>query len=153
MKTERFSYLYLLFGVWCGFLVGSTVGQETALIVRRMLFALAILFIAFSWRWIERRAHQKHLESWEEIKAAGKWKFVLTQYLLFRGGVLFALVVLPALTTLQLHGTIIAIMALSAGLLGAILVFFGLEEWNECKQEEEILLLRQTGEFIVSQQN
>ena len=64
-------------------------------------------------------------ESWEEIKAAGKWKFVLTQYLLFRGGVLFALVVLPALTTLQFHGTIIAIMALSAGVLGAILVFFG----------------------------
>lgn len=153
MKSERFSYLYLLFGAWGGFLIGSTIGQEAALIARRMLIAVAILFIAFSWRRIEHRAHLKHLENWDEIKAAGKWKFVLTQYLLFRGGVLFALVVLPALTTLQFHGTVIAIMAVSAVLLAAILLFFGIEEWKECAQEEEILLLRQTGEFIVSQQN
>jgi hypothetical protein len=153
MKTERFGYLYLLFGGLCGFLLGSTIGEESAIMVRRMLFAALILFIAFSWRGIEARAHQKHLEHWDDLELGGKWRFILAHYLMFRGFVFFLLLVAPAITSMHFSGAALGMLAFAGSLLVAILLYLGNEEWNECSQEMEILALRQTGEYITSQQN
>lgn len=153
MRSERFDYLYLLFGMLCGFLLGSTLEQEWAVITRRMLFAGAILFIAFFWRRIESKAHNRHLEQWDEIEARGKWRFIVTRYVLARGAVFVVLLIGPALTTLQFSAPAISILTFAGSLLIAILLFLGHEEWKDCEVEMEILALRQTGEFIASKQN
>jgi hypothetical protein len=153
MKIERFDYLYMLFGVLCGFLLGSSVGQESAGVVRRMLFASAIFFVAFYWRKIESKAHSQHLQQWDELEERGKWRFIVTRYLLARGAVLSVLLYGPALSTIRFSGVVLAILAFSGSLLIAILLWLGHEEWNDCDQEMQILALRQTGEFITSTQN
>jgi hypothetical protein len=153
MKKERFDYIYLLFGMLFGFLLGSSIGQESAIIARRMVFAAAIMFIAFSWRRIEWKAHNQHLEEWDEIEARGIWHFILVRYVLVRGVVLTVLLIGPALSTLQFSLTVVAFLAIAASLLIAILLFLGREEWRDCEQEMQILALRQTGEFIASNKN
>ena len=153
MKPERFDYIYLLFGMLCGFLIGTTLGQEWAIIVRRMLFVGAIMFIAFFWRRIESKAHNQHLAEWDEIEARGKWRFILMRYVVLRGIVLVVILIGPALSTLRFSITAVSILVFATSLLIAILLFLGHEEWYDCDQEMRILALRQTGEFIASNKN
>ncbi len=153
MKPERFDYIYLLFGMLCGFLIGTSVGQESAIIARRMLFAAAIMFVALFWRRIESKAHKQHLLEWDDIEERGKWQFILVRYVLVRGIVFVVLLIGPALSTLKFTINTISILVFAGSLLISILLYLGHEEWSDCVQEMEILALRQTGEFIASNKN
>jgi hypothetical protein len=153
MKTGKFEYLYLLFGILFGFLLGSSLDHETGVWVRRGLSAGAILFVAFFWRRTESRAHQSHLEQWDDLRVRGKWYFILSRYLLVRGIVLMVMFAGPYVSVLRFSVTVTFVLAFCGALLVPMLLYLGHQEWNDCARESEIQTLRKTAEFISSKQN
>jgi hypothetical protein len=153
MKTERFGYLYMLFGLLCGFLLGSSLDQHSTMLFRRILSALAILFVAIFWGLIDAKAHTHHLEQWDTLRVSGKRYFILTRYVLLRGTILSTILIGPAITALKFSSSVIVILTLSGLPLIGILLYFGHQEWNECEQEIQIRDLKRTAELILSRKN
>jgi hypothetical protein len=153
MKIERFNYLYFFPGVFFGFLIGSSVDQETSVVVKKYILALAIICIAFFWRRFESKAHRHHLATWEHIQQLGKWYFIITRYLLLRGIILSAILIGPAISTLQFSAVILKVLTLSLIPLVGLMLYYGLEEWNDCEQEAQILKLKQVSEMISATNN
>ena len=125
MKTERFEYLYLLFGFYCGFLLGSSLGQEAGVWVRRAVSSAGILFIAFLWRRTESRAHRQHLDQWEDLRVRGKWYFVVTRYVVFRGFVLLVIFAGPALFELRFSNPLLVCHRDRGAILVPMFVYIG----------------------------
>ncbi|HUI09332.1 MAG TPA: hypothetical protein VL221_03335 [Bacteroidota bacterium] len=153
MRSERFELLYLLFGILCGFLLGSAIDPETGVWIRRVLGAAGILIVGFFWRRVEARAHRSHIEQWDEIVERGKWRFVLTNYVLLRGFVLLVILGGPTAMEAKFYTTTIAVDAIAGVVVIPLLMYLGLIEWNECRREVEIRALRDAAEFITSKQN
>ncbi len=153
MKSERFEYLYLLFGVLCGFLLASALGPETGVWIRRALSGAGVLFVAFFWRRIEAKAHRRYLEHWEEFRARGKWFFACTRYVLLRGAVLFVILGSPTAIELKFSGSLIFVNVLLGVVLVPLLLYLGIQEWNDCEREFEIRTIRNAAEFISLKQN
>jgi len=153
MKTERFEIFYLLFGVLCGFLLGSSLDPDAGVWVRRTLGACGIFVVGFFWRRIEARAHRSHIEHWDEIAPRGKWRFVLTNYVLFRGFILLVVLGGPWASVTRFSTATLLVDAAAALLVIPLLMYLGLIEWNECRRDVEIRALRDAAEFITSKQN
>ncbi|HTR98725.1 MAG TPA: hypothetical protein VML00_03180 [Bacteroidota bacterium] len=153
MKTERFEIFYLLFGLLCGFLLGSSIDTETGIWIRRALGAAGIFVVGFFWRRIEARAHRSHIEQWDEIAERGKWRFVIVNYVLIRGFVLLVILGGPAGFETRFSAVTLTVDAVAALLVIPLLVALGIWEWNECRRQIEISALRDAAEFITSKQN
>jgi len=151
MQTDKLSItIYFLLGTYFGFLVGSSLEQESAIIARKFLFIGPLLFIVIFWRRIETKAHKNHLKEWDDLQPRGKWYFILTRYVLYRGTLLFAVLIAPAI---PFSTAAVSVLAFAGIFLLATLVYFGNDEWRNCEEEIQILTLRQTGEFIASKKN
>lgn len=153
MKTERFEYLYLLFGLYCGFLLGSSLGQEVGVWFRRAVYSIGILFIAFFWRRIESRAHRENLERWEELRSRGKWYFVISRYVVVRGFILLVIFAGPALFELKFSNPLLFVTAVAGAILVPMFVYLGRQEWLECEREFEIRAIKNAAEYISLKQN
>lgn len=153
MKTERFDYLYLLFGIYCGFLLGSFIDQDATVWVGRILSTAAILFIASRLKWIEGKSHRRHVEQWEYLRAGGKWHFVIVRYALIREVVILIIFVGPLESTLKLSLTYLSTAVFVGAVLAPVLVYLGHQEWIDCERESEIQTLRNAADFISSKQN
>ena len=153
MKRERFDYFYLLFGAFCGLLIGTSLDAAWVLLLRRMLFALVILFIAIFWRRFEEKSHAYHIERWDALRARGKWNFVFTHYVVARGIVLIVFLLGPAVSSLHFIPQVIGILSLCGLLVVGTLIYFGVQEWEDCSQEMQVRLLRNTAEFISANLN
>lgn len=146
MSNTRFPYLYFLFGAVCGFLLGSSLERESSVIVGKIIFATAVLLIAFFWRRVEATAHTRHVEAWHLLRLRGKWYFIITRYLLLRGSVLFVVLIGPMYMTLGLSTFHFDYLALVLMLFAFITLYLGQEEWSNCEREYEILIIRQAAE-------
>ena len=153
MKIERFNYFYFFLGVLFGFLIGSSVDQETSVVVKKYILALAIICIALFWRRFESKAHRHHLATWEHIQQRGKWYFIITRYLLLRGIILSAILIGPVISTLQFSAAILKILTVGLIPLIGLMFYYGFEEWNDCEQEVQIIKLKQVSELISSTNN
>ena len=153
MKTERFDYIYLLFGIFCGFLLGSSLDQESSVVIKKVIIAFAIIFIAVFYGKIEAKSHRHHLNTWEKIKSGGKWSFIVTRYILLRGIILSVILIGPAISTLQLSTVILGILMFCLIPLFGYMIYRGHEEWKDCEQEIHIASLKQVAEFIASKNN
>ena len=153
MKSERFEIFYLLFGLLCGFLLGSSIDPDTGIWIRRSLGVAGILIVGFFWRRVEARAHRSHIERWDEIAPRGKWRFVLTNYVLLRGFVLLVILGGPFATVTRFSTATLLVDAVAALVVIPLLMYLGLIEWNDCRRQVEILALRDAAEFITSKQN
>jgi len=146
MSNTRFPYFYFLFGALCGFLLGSSLKKESSVIVGKVLFAVAVLLIAFFWRRVEATAHTRHVEAWYLLRPRGKWYFIITRYLLLRGSVLLVVLIGPIYLTLGLSTFHFDYLVLVLMLFIFITLYLGHEEWSNCEREYEILVIRQAAE-------
>ncbi len=67
--------------------------------------------------------------------------------------VLFTLFVLPLVSTVRFSGIVFMSLALSAFLITALLIVFGLGEWRNCERDYTIRLLKIAGEQARIAQN
>jgi len=153
MKTGRSEYLSLLFGLYCGFLLGSSLGQEAGVWIRRAVYSVGVLFIAFFWRRIESRVHAEHLDQWEELRARGKRYFVISRYVVVRGFVLLVIFAGPAIFELRFSNPLLFVTAVTGAILVPMFVYLGHQEWQECEREFEIRTIKNAAEYIALKQN
>lgn len=153
MKTERFDYIYLLFGIFCGFLLGSSLDQESSVVIKKVVIAFAIIFVAIFYGKLEAKSHRHHLNTWEKIRSGRKWSFILTRYILLRGIILSVILIGPAISALRLSAVILWILIFCLIPLFGYMMYKGHEEWNECEQAIHIASLRQVADSITSKNN
>jgi hypothetical protein len=146
MRSTRFPYIDFLFGVLCGFLLGSSLDKTLSAIAGKVIFGAAILVIAVFWRRAEATAHTRHVESWQSHRQRGKRRFVIVNYLFLRGGVLLVVLLGPLWGTLGFSTEDRGYLATVILMLAIITVYLGREEWDTCEQEHKALTLKHAAE-------
>jgi hypothetical protein len=143
---KSFSVFYFFSGLLVGLLLGLSISKEWSTVLLRLLASCTIIVVALFWRRIESLAHKRYLETWSVRKTAGRWRFIITQYVLIRGSALTAAVVVPALPTLILTTDTLFVILATLVVLVLLLIYLGYESWTECEEDYRVHLLRQAAE-------
>jgi hypothetical protein len=143
---KTLSVFYFFSGLVVGLLIGLSVNKELVPILLRVLATCTIIVVAFFWRRIESYAHKRYLETWSNHKSGGKWRFIITQYVLIRGSALTAAVILPAIPTLILTTYTVVIILATTAILVLLLIYLGHESWTECQQDNQVQVFRHAAE-------
>jgi hypothetical protein len=152
-KTISLMPILLLLGIVLGFIFAIALGNEYSLSVLRWFIFVSIISMAKYGKRIESTLHKINLSNWNHLRSLNKWNFVITRYALLRATVLFLLFVLPILFKSRVSLLVIIVSTAAFILLGAILSYFGVMEWNECEREYAIQQLRVKGEQLRAVQN
>ena len=144
--SRSVSLLYFFSGLLVGLLIGVSLDKEWTSVVSRFISAGAIIIIAFFWQRIESATQKRYLESWPHHRSRGKWRFILTHYVLIRGTILFMLFAGPMLPSIKLMMSTGIIILASAALLALLLMYLGHEAWTKCEQDYEVQMFRQAAE-------
>jgi hypothetical protein len=97
----------------------------------------------------EKGAQKRRVLEWGTIRAKGKTRFILFDYVLVRGGVLSALIIL--ILSLKIPMSLLIICSVLP-LLG-VTAFAGNEVWKKCEQEYMITILKTAAEKMRVLQN
>lgn len=146
MSSKPTPYLYFLFGVLCGLILGTSLEREWPAVFTKLVFLSSVLILAISWRRLEADAHKRHVESWLQLRSKGKWFFIITRYVLLRGSVLLIVFIGPIYSTIASTRSATVVFIFLAVLLAFILSYLGHEEWTRCEQELEIDILKRAAE-------
>ncbi len=114
----------------------------------RIVSAAVILIIALFWRRIESYSHKQYLETWSVRISHGKWFFILTQYILLRGGLMFVVLAGPVVSRSAISRGALATILASLVLLISLMTYLGHESWNACKRDHEVRVLREAAERL-----
>ncbi len=83
-------------------------------------------------------AHKRRMSNWNNIRSSGKTRFILYDYVLVRGGIVFVLFIL----FLSLKVSIGLLIVCSILPLFGVIAFAGNEEWKQCEEQYTIATLR-----------
>lgn len=144
--SKSLSLLYFFAGLLCGILVGGSLDRRWSGVFTTFISAGAIILIALFWQRIESVTYKRYLETWSIRRSRGKWPFILTEYVLIRGIILFLVTAGPMLPTLILTKYTASILLASIVVLALLLVYLGYEAWTRCDQDYDIQVLRQAAE-------
>ncbi len=146
MKKNAVAVFCLLFGLTAGLLAGSSLGREYSTVIAGIVLVIGVLFLVTFWRTFERGAHLANLESWERHQARGKVYFIVTRYLLLRGGILTVLIIAPGWIISTISFTAFGYLAEVFVLLFLIMSILGHVEWTDCTREYQAGIMRDLGE-------
>ena len=145
--------IQILLGIMIGFMIAIALGNEYSIFVLRGFIVVSIILMAKYGKRIELTLHEINLNNWNHLRSLNKWNFVITRYALLRAIVLFAIFVVPILLKVRVSLLVFIASASMFILLGAILSYFGSNEWNDCEREYAIQQLRVKGEQLRAVQN
>ena len=140
------SVFYFFAGILAGLLIGMSINKEWSSVVARFIASSTIILFALFWRRIESLAHGHYMETWSLRRSHGKWRFILTHYVLIRGVILFLTVAGPMLPALAFNNSTFITLFASILVLVLLLAYLGHEAWTECEQDYGVELLRQAAE-------
>lgn len=109
--------------------------------------------MAFFWRRIESYTHKRYMDTWAMRRLRGKSRFIVTHYVLIRGGVLFAAFVGPMFTRPPIMGEMMIFILSSLAACLALMVFLGRQSWTQCEREYEVMILRGAAQRIRTANN
>ncbi len=152
------SPLILVFsaGLLCGLLIGMAIDRGWSPIISKMLWVGSIVVISLFWQRVEAAAHIRHMYTWAIRRVRGKWRFIITRYILLRGSILFVITMGPSYVNASLP---FLFSWVTFGVVAAFVLLFaylGYEEWSSCEEDFEIQALRLAAEqtrFSMSIQN
>jgi len=144
--SKPLSLLYFFSGLLCGVLVGVSLGERWSGVITKVISAGAIIVIALFWQRIESVAHKRYLETWSIRRSRGKWHFILTEYVLIRGTILFVVTAGPMFPILILTKLTASILLASVVVLALLLMYLGYESWTHCEHDYDVQVLRQAAE-------
>lgn len=136
------SAFYFFAGLLCGVFVGVSIGGEWSAMVAKLVSAGVIILLAFFSRRFEAMAHKHYLENWAVRRTKGKWFFVLTEYALIRGAIVFFAIAGPILPTLRFTSATIGALMSAGAVIVAIYVYLGNEAWKSCEKDYFVRALR-----------
>ncbi len=152
-KIKSLTHFYLILGVVCGFLLGTSFNNEYSAITSKIISILSLVILVIFGRKIEMAFHNEDIQNWSTLRTKGKLYFIITRYVLFRGIVVFTLFILPALSNVPYSNIILFALASGFLLFVSFLSYYGFEEWKNSEQEYTILLLKSVGEQTRIAQN
>lgn len=152
-SSKSLSLLYFFFGLLCGLFIGVLLDKGWSDVVTKCISSGAIIVIALFWHRIESVAHKRYLETWSIRRSRGKWHFILTEYVLIRGSILFVVTAGPLLPMLRFTETTAVILFASIVTLALLLIYLGYEAWTRCDQDYEIQVLRRAAEQLRTERN
>jgi hypothetical protein len=126
--------------------IGASIDKEWTTLVLRILPATIMILLVFLSRRIEALLHKYYMETWQVWKSRGKWQFILTNYVLIRGGIIFLAVSAPMLPMLILTAYTVGLIIVSFAALAALMIYLGYEEWNKCEEDYKIQMFRDAAE-------
>jgi hypothetical protein len=132
------SYTNFAVGLLYGFGLGALLDQAS--LVNTTTFSLLIAFLVLvpALGWLESYNHGRRVENWPKIQRQGKFMFVLTRYVLLRGGICAAILMYTLrdrIGTVPIHEVAILILMVAVGLIG-------FQEWTNCERAFALPLSR-----------
>ncbi len=143
---KSLSVSYFFAGLLVGFFIGVSINREWTTFVATLIGGGAILVITFFWRRIESYSHKRYLETWAVRRLQGKWLFILTQYILIRGSLIFAAFIGPMLSRSVITKQTLMIVFIFLIPFVALMTYLGHESWTECEGDYEVQVLRDAAE-------
>lgn len=137
---------YVLIGFVGGFGFGVITERTSELTFERLGIFFGVVVLLALWQWFEHASHRHNLEKWEDIRPRGKWRFIVTRFLLTRAIIALILMLLPFWSVLKFSGSSLVALVLTYLLAILALTYLGYQEWSTCEQEFEILSLRKRAE-------
>ncbi len=141
-RSRYLPILYILAGIVLGIFVGVSISRSWAILLLRIIAVGLILTIALFWRRIESHAHKRCLDTWSMRRVRGRWSFILIQYLVVRGSLIFAAFAGPMLLQPPMTNQTTTIIPAFSFLLIVAMIYLGNESWKECERDYEIQTLR-----------
>ncbi len=126
----RTTYTVFAVGLLYGF--GLGVLLDAASLVNMTSFSLLIAFLVLvpALGQLESYNHRKRVENWARIQAQGKFMFIVSRYMLLRGGIIMT-VLMYALRDRITSGLVqeitIPVLMVAVGLVG-------FQEWENCER-------------------
>jgi hypothetical protein len=134
----RTAYVYFAVGLIYGFGLGVLLEQSNLINLTSLSLLIGLLVLIPALGWLEARTHHRRLAAWGRIRERGKFIFIGMWYLVLRGGIFSAVLML------SLRGTGPAWPVHEVGIPVVLIALFivGSEEWKNCEREYRIKLRR-----------
>ena len=127
----RTGYMFFAVGLIYGFGLGVLLDQTNAVNLTSLSLLIGALFLVPAIGWLESRTHLRRLASWGRIREQGKFTFIGIWYILLRGGIFSAILMI------SLRGISRAwpVDEITVPVILVALFIIGLEEWKECEHQ------------------
>lgn len=126
----KMSYTSFAIGVLYGFGLGVLLDNADLVNMTSLSLLVVFLILVPSVGWLESRNHRRHIENWEQIRKRGKFMFVLTRYVLLRGGIVAAILIYALrgkIASELVHEITAAVLIVAVGIVG-------FQEWENCEK-------------------
>ena len=133
-----FSAMVLLLLVWKGVFA---ISDGRLYIISMIIFA----YISYS----EAIDQRRRILDWENIHHIGKTRFILLEYVIYRGGTISVLIIL--LLSLKIQMTVLLLCSVLP-LLG-VSAIAGNEVWKQCEEGHSAMILKSAAEKMKISQN
>ena len=140
MKTP---YRFFAVGVLYGFGLGIILDTTNHVDATSISLLLAGLLIVPALGWLETYSHERRIADWQRIRAKGKSVFIVSRYVLLRGGI-FSIVLMLALRGEQSSWPVHEIVI---PLVFFCLAYVGYQEWRNCEIEYGVLTRRDSADW------
>lgn len=121
-------------GLLYGFGLGVLLDKSSLVNVTSLSLLIGFLALVPALGWLETYTHRRRLENWPSIQRQGKFMFVLTRYVVLRGGII-AVVLMYALRdtigSVPIHGITVPVLLFAVGIIGV-------QEWTNCEKASEL---------------
>lgn len=126
----KMTYTSFAIGVLYGFGLGVLLDNADLVNMTSLSLLVVFLILVPSAGWLEARNHSRRVENWEQIRKQGKFMFVITRYVLLRGGIMAAILMYA------LRGGIASelVQEITAPVLIVALGILGFQEWENCEK-------------------
>jgi hypothetical protein len=127
MKT---AYTNFALGLLYGFGLGVLLDQASLVNLTSFSLLIAFLVLVPALGWLESYNHRRRVENWPRIQAQGKFRFVITRYVLLRGGIIAALLMYSLRDRIGfglIHEIAIPVLIVAVAIVG-------FQEWANCEK-------------------
>jgi hypothetical protein len=134
----RTAYVYFAVGLIYGFGLGVLLDESNMVNLTSLSLLVGLLILIPTLGWLESKTHHRRLAAWGRIRERGKFVFIGTWYLLLRGGIFSAVLML------SLRGIAASWPIHEVGIPVVLVALFivGSEEWKDCEREYRIQMRR-----------
>lgn len=127
MKT---AYTNFAVGLLYGFGLGVLLDQASLVNATTFSLLIAFLVVVPAIGWLESYNHRRRVENWPKIQQQGRLVFVITRYVLLRGGIIAAVLMYALRDRIgffPIYEVTIPVLVLAVGIVG-------FQEWNNCEK-------------------
>jgi hypothetical protein len=135
-------------GAVFGFGLCLVMQQSGPVTLLRILPVISLGVVLMFLQWVEERTHGTLLEHWDEIRRKGKWSFIVTRYLLLRGGILLVVFLAPAYPAFDPRTDLLIVV-----IVVAVTALLGYQEWTNCEHQYRVNTLRKAANILRAIQN